>query len=99
MKWCDLQTGNCEVKKPVILRLDLRQGHLDRMGLCAIVTLYLFPFMNPSEQKLLEELERSLDGSLQKKVMQSYIVTGTVEGILKPLLESLSEELARNETA
>jgi len=53
--------------------------------------------MNPTEQKLLEELERSLDGSLQKEVVDSYIATPTAEAVLAPLLKFLNEEISRNE--
>ena len=53
--------------------------------------------MNPTEQKLLEELKRSLDGPLQKAVVDSYIATTTTEAVLAPLLKYLEEEISRNE--
>ncbi len=55
--------------------------------------------MNPTEQKLLEELERSLDSELQKEVVNSYIATTSVEAVLAPLLRYINEEILRNETS
>lgn len=55
--------------------------------------------MNPKERELVEELKRSMNKPLPKKVVESYLAAGTTESILKPLLEALNKELERDETA
>jgi ribosome-binding factor A len=55
--------------------------------------------MNPTEQKLLEELKRSLAEPLQREIVDSYIATTTAEAVLTPLLKFLNEEISRNEAS
>jgi hypothetical protein len=54
--------------------------------------------MNPHEQVLLEELKKSLDGSLQKEVADAYIAKNSADAIIEPLLKFLEQEIAQNET-
>jgi hypothetical protein len=51
--------------------------------------------MNPSEQKLLEELKQTLEGKIQKSIVDAYIADPGSDAVLAPLLEILEQEISK----
>jgi len=53
--------------------------------------------MNPTEEQLLDELKQSLEGKIQKALVEAYVAAPGSESILASLLKILEQEVSRNE--
>ena len=53
--------------------------------------------MIPSEKKLLDDLKQSLDGKIQRAVVDAYVAEPGSESILTSLLKILEQEASRDE--
>ena len=53
--------------------------------------------MIPTEKKLLDELKQSLEGKIQRALVEAYIAEPGSEGMLTSLLKILEQEASKDE--